>query len=183
LKKSTVVGVTSSQEKSDYLTKELGYDHAFIYNGKSKDQLISEIKEKFPDGIDSYFDIVGGDISCAIYSCMKNKGTVFTCGQSSRYHDSEFNLSSFSDLSEECKSLVKERSLKVKRFVINDYSEKFEEAFNDLYKNFKGDEIMIRETAFEGINKWSEAFVNLFEGEHLGREIVQVKMEEERKIR
>jgi len=172
--KCNVLGITSTEEKAQYLTKELGFDHVFVHANKANKTLCSEIKEKFPDGVDIYFDDVGGSISCAAYDCLKVNGKVVICGQISRYHDANI-LKTMEDIPEECRDIVKNKKIFKQHFVVSDYKNEYDQAFKNLWNYVKKGELKYRETVNDGIDRWAESFLSLFEGSHLGKLMVRIK--------
>lgn len=86
IKGCTVVGIAGSDEKGRWLTKDLKFDHFINYHDeKFKEKLI----DATPNGVDCYFDNVGGEISSIIFSRMNQYGRVSVCGAISAYNDKE----------------------------------------------------------------------------------------------
>ena len=79
-----VVGIAGGDDKVEYLTKELGFDAAFNY--KTTTNYVAKLKELCPNGIDCYFDNVGGSISDAVFPLLNLYGRVSICGQISQYN-------------------------------------------------------------------------------------------------
>merc|ERR1740128_1570533 len=89
IKGCRVVGIAGGEVKCDYLVKELGFDAAVNYK---KDDIMTEIRKAAPDGVDCYFDNIGGDISNGVINCMNMNGRIAVCGASAGYNATEPKL-------------------------------------------------------------------------------------------
>jgi len=163
LKGCRVLGSAGSQDKVDWLTGELGFDYAFNY--KDGD-LLSHLREGAPDGIDVYFDNVGGDHLQAAIMHMRPFGRIPLCGAISMYNDVEpppgpNNLTMAIGL-----------GLTLRGFIVSH--------FNHLQADFRRDmegwvtsgQIKYEETVYEGIERAGDAFIGLFTGANTGKMIV-----------
>jgi NADPH-dependent curcumin reductase CurA len=131
-----VMGVTSSDEKARILIEEFGFDDVIIYKDKSKAQLIQEWREKCPSGIDYFIDSVGGDISTSVVHSMNRNAKICVVGQISQYNNPNFQ--SPDKVSDEVESIIKERDITKKSFMVKQMSEQFDEGFNTLQKLLGG---------------------------------------------
>ena len=160
-----VVGSAGSDEKVAYLLG-LGFDRAFNYRAVSS--LREELRSACPDGIDIYFDNVGGETLEAALAAMNNHGRIVACGSISRYNDPEprpgpNNL-----------SLVVGRRLKIQGFIIGDHADHYPAFEADMTRWLAEGKLHYRETVAEGIESAPEAFVHLFTGDKIGKQIVRV---------
>jgi len=164
-----VLGIVGSQEKVDYI-KKLGFDHAIIYKGKSRDEISKEIAAIFPGGVDVYFDNVGGDVSDAVILNMKEGGRVPICGQISNYNKEGI----IDKLSEEIQEVVNKKKLERGWFLVFNFLDKYDHAFDQLVKWEKEGKIKCHETHYTGIDSFLKAFLGLFSGDNLGKAIIDV---------
>jgi NADPH-dependent curcumin reductase CurA len=162
-----VIGFTSSEEKGECL-KELGINNYILYPDKSKKDLVQELNQMCPDGIDIYFDNTGGDISEAVFDVLKEGGRVVMCGQISKY-----NSSDQTDVFKTPERL-KEKKITCEKFFVQEYESDFEEGLNCLVGKLKEGKLKNKETRYEGIDQWATAFVGLFDGDNIGKSIVHL---------
>ncbi|WP_173918398.1 NADP-dependent oxidoreductase [Halobacillus sp. Marseille-Q1614] len=159
-----VVGIAGTEEKISYLKQELGVDAAINY----KEENVSDALEAAcPDGIDIYFDNVGGDISDAVYPLLNKFSRIAQCGAISSYNkpgDQGPRIQMH---------LIKSSSL-IKGFIVGDYQERFKEGFTYLSQWVKEGKITYKETVQEGFENVPDAFFGLFTGENIGKQLVKI---------
>ena len=161
-----VVGIAGDQSKVDYLTDELGFDAAINY--KSETDIIGAITSSCPDGVDVYFDNVGGEISDAVHTQINKYARIIICGQISLYNASTEPIGPRIGL-----TLVK-RSALMQGFTVSNYAARFAEGFKALHEWVGNGELKYNITTFHGFEKLPEALMALFEGKNLGKLIVEV---------
>ena len=165
IKGCKVVGSAGSDEKIKYLLEEVGIDAAFNY--KTTPNLRHEIKMLCPNGIDLYFENVGGEILDAVLSNMNSFGRVVLCGMISQYNkekpDPIYNM-----------ILAVQKRLRIQGFIVSDHQEKMFEFFGEMGKWFSAGKIKQKETVIEGIENSIDAFIGLFRGENVGKMIVKL---------
>ena len=161
-----VVGIAGSDEKVENLKKKFGLDDAINYK-KSKN-LIKEIKESCPNGVDIYFDNVGGVVSDAVIYNTNNFCRVAVCGAISQYNDTKLSDGP------RINPLVISKRLKMQGFIVFDYANKYLEAQIQLGKWMKEAKISLEETVIEGFENLPNAFLGLFEGKNMGKMIVKI---------
>src|SRR5579862_4388555 len=120
IKGCRAIGIAGADSKIEWMTKDLGFDAAFNY--KSTSDYGAKLKELCPNGIDCYFDNVGGAITDAVFPLMNTKGRVSVCGQISLY-----NLGK-PETGPRLLPLVLVRTLTVKGFLVFQYAERYGEA-------------------------------------------------------
>ncbi|MEH0820584.1 MULTISPECIES: NADP-dependent oxidoreductase [unclassified Micromonospora] len=159
-----VVGSAGSAAKVERL-KALGFDAAFDYHdGPVRDSL----KAAAPDGIDVYFDNVGGDHLEAAISAMKLHGRAAICGMIAQYNDTEppaapRNL-----------ALVIGKRLTLRGFLVGDHGNLREQFVRDVSGWLRDGKLSYDETVVDGIENAPEAFLGLLRGENLGKMLVRV---------
>ena len=158
-----VVGISGTDDKCNWLTKELGFDAAINYKHPDwKEKLAAAV----PNGIDIDFENVGGEIMNRVLELMNLHGRVTLCGLISGYTKEDPSLASFATV------LVKR--LRVEGFIILDYVSRFMEAATQLGQWKMFGKIKDRETIVEGLEKAPDAINMLFTGANTGKLIVKV---------
>ncbi|MGM7701436.1 NADP-dependent oxidoreductase [Pseudalkalibacillus sp. Hm43] len=160
-----VVGIAGSEEKLAYLKDELKFDA--VVNYKS-DDLQESLKQACPDGVDVYFDNVGGEVSDAVLRLINKGARIPVCGQISLY-----NLKK-PDLGIRVQPNLLVNSALMKGFIVSDYGAHFEDAVSDLAKWLQEGKLQYKETVVEGFERIPDAFIGLFKGENIGKYIVRV---------
>ncbi|XP_022742892.1 2-alkenal reductase (NADP(+)-dependent) [Durio zibethinus] len=163
-----VVGSAGSSQKVDLLKNKLGFDEAFNY--KEEADLDAALKRYFPQGIDIYFDNVGGDMLDAALLNMRDHGRIAVCGMVS--------LHSFSDPNgiHNLFCLVPKR-IKMQGFLQSDYLHKFPLFLEHVTENYKQGKIVYIEDMNEGLENAPAAFVGLFSGKNIGKQVICVARE------
>ena len=161
-----VVGSTGSQVKARWLEEVAGVDVAINY--KETSNLRRELKKACPDGIDVYFENVGGVHLEAALQYMNNSGRIAVCGMISMYNATSAqpgpaNL-----------ALMIGRRLKMQGFIVSDHLERRADFLRDVSGWMREGKLKWEETILDGIESTPEAFIGLFHGENLGKMLVKV---------
>lgn len=161
-----VVGIAGSDEKCDFITKELGFDVAI--NHRTTKDMSAAMRDACPRGIDCYFDNVGGPISDAAFENMAFKARVGICGQIAQYNDTEQamgprNLRHF---------LVKRATLQ--GLLVFDWRDRYGEGLARLTRWVQEGRIKYREDVVEGLENAPSAFAGLMEGKNFGKQLVRI---------
>ncbi|WP_153721449.1 NADP-dependent oxidoreductase [Sporosarcina cascadiensis] len=165
MKGAKIIGIAGSQEKIDYLKNDLGFDEAVNYK---KDSFRDDLKAAAADGIDIYFDNVGGEVTDAVFELLNNHARIALCGAISGYNKTE------KDLGPRPHSAMIKTSALMKGFTVGDYSADFSTAGAELGKWLSEGKLQYEETIVNGFEKIPEAFLGLFEGINLGKQLVKV---------
>ena len=166
IKGCRVVGTAGSEEKNKYLREELRVDVTFNY--KTAGDISEALKDACPNGIDVYFDNVGGAVSDAVLPLISNRARVVICGLISIYNADKPEVG----LKPQPFLLV--RSALMRGFIITDYAPRFAEGIAQLAQWFTSGKLKHTETIVEGFENTPRAFIGLFKGENLGKQIVKV---------
>lgn len=161
-----VVGTAGSDEKTKYLTYELGVDAAINY--KTASDFSQELKDACPNGIDVYFDNVGGPVSDAVLPLLNDGARVVLCGQISIY-----NLDK-PDIGLRPQPFLLVHKSRMQGFIITQYAARFAEGVSQLAEWFQQGRLKHAESVVEGFENTPRAFIGLFAGENLGKQIVKV---------
>ncbi|KAL0735704.1 hypothetical protein Bca4012_011914 [Brassica carinata] len=163
-----VVGSAGSKEKVDLLKNKFGFDDAFNY--KEEQDLTAALKRCFPNGIDIYFENVGGKMLDAVLLNMNTHGRIAVCGMISQYnlenHEGVHNLS----------SIIYKR-IRIQGFAVFDYYDKYSKFLEFVIPCIKEGKIAYVEDVAEGLEKGPEALVGLFHGKNVGKQVVVVARE------
>lgn len=161
-----VVGFAGTDEKVEFLEDELGFDAAINY--ATTDDYTAALDEAAPAGIDSYFDNVGGEITDAVFSKLNVDARVAVCGQIASYNATELPTGP-----RKLSTLIEKRAT-VEGFLVNDFQTRFETATRQLGEWIETGEIQYRETVTDGLENAPDAFIGLFEGDNIGKQVVKV---------
>ena len=159
-----VIGSAGSAEKVAWV-RELGFDEAFDYREQSPRRALGEIA---PDGIDIYFDNVGGDHLEAAIGALRNHGRIVACGSISRYNDAE-PLPGPRNM-----FMVVTKRLRLQGYIISDHFDRFGEFAREAGEWVRDGRLQYRETIVEGIENAPHAFLGLLRGENIGKMLVKV---------
>ncbi|MBA4493106.1 NADP-dependent oxidoreductase [Paenactinomyces guangxiensis] len=166
IKGCRVVGIAGSDEKNNYLVNELGFDAAINY--KTTPDIKKALADACPKGVDIYFDNVGGDISDAVISLLNHKARIPLCGQISLY-----NLEK-PDIGPRIQPQLLITSALMKGFIVSDYADRFDEGISQLTQWVAQGQCKFRENIIEGFENTVKAFLGLFSGENIGKQLVKV---------
>jgi len=162
-----VVGIAGSDKKTNYIIGELGFDAAINY--RSTPDLKKTLKEACPDGVDIYFDNVGGEISDAVLSSINNNARIVLCGQISLYNATRIPMGP------RIQPQLLTHSALMKGFIIRNYVDRFDEGRNQLANWLQEKKLKYTENVVEGLENTPKAFIGLFTGENIGKQLVKVE--------
>lgn len=160
-----VVGIAGGPEKCQWLLDRAKLDGAIDY--KSED-VSARLRELCPDGVDVYFDNVGGDILDAVLAQLAPKARVVLCGGISAYNEVEPPPGPRNVM-----NLVLQRA-RMEGFIILDYLPRFGEAIPKLIEWVGSGEIAYEEDIQEGLENAPKTFLRLFEGKNLGKQLLKL---------
>lgn len=165
LRGSRVIGSAGSPEKVAYLTDELGFDAAFNYRDGPVHELLSAAA---PEGIDLYFDNVGGEHLEAAISSLRTNGRVALCGAISAYNATEpapgpRNM-----------TMVVGKRLTLRGFIVTDHAARLPDFVAEVGAWVSDGRLRYRETVVEGLENAPGAFIGLLRGENTGKMVVRL---------
>ena len=164
LKGCRVVGIAGGADKCAYVTGELGFDVCIDYKAG---RLREDLKAATPDGVDVYFDNVGGEILDAVLARMNPFSRLPVCGLISQYNATEaYGLRNF-------RSVLVNR-IKVQGFIVFDFREHYPQAIADLASWLAAGKLKYHETIAEGIRAAPAAFIGMLGGANLGKQLVRL---------
>ncbi|KAH0736862.1 hypothetical protein KY285_012569 [Solanum tuberosum] len=163
-----VVGSAGTKQKVDMLKSKFGFDEAFNY--KEEQDLNAALKRYFSDGIDIYFDNVGGKMFDAVLLNMKLHGRIAMCGMISQY-----NLKKTEGV-HNLLCLIAKR-ICMKGFIVSDHFHLYPKYLEMIIPQIKGGNIVYVEDIAEGLENAPKALVGLFYGRNVGKQVVMVSRE------
>jgi NADPH-dependent curcumin reductase CurA len=161
-----VVGTAGSDQKIDYLERKLGIEKAINY--KRTDDIKSALEKACPDGVDVYFDNVGGELSDQVLSLINKYARIVVCGQIALYNQEDQPTGP----RVQPKLLIK--CAKMEGFLVNNFAADFESARKQLAAWYHEGKLKHKETMVEGFENIPSAFIGLFSGENIGKQIVKI---------
>jgi NADPH-dependent curcumin reductase CurA len=164
-----VVGSAGSLKKVKWLFDQARVDYAFNYKEVGENNVSSELKKFCPNGIDVYFDNVGGKHLEAALDNMKIFGKIVLCGMISQYNLPASQQSGPSNL-----FLAITNRLKIEGFIVRDHYHVLSEFHTSMSKWINQKKIKWQETVVEGLENAPKAFIALFKGEHIGKMLVKI---------
>ncbi len=160
-----VVGIAGSDEKIQMLTTEFGFDKAINY--KTTKDMNKAIAEACPNGVDIYFDNVGGEISDAVIQNINFHARIPLCGQISLYNATE------AQMGPRIQPMLLTRSVLMQGFIVGNFQDKFPEGVQHLAQWVKEGKLKTTETIEHGFENLPKALLGLFKGDNTGKMIVE----------
>jgi hypothetical protein len=161
-----VIGIAGTDEKVAVLKAKFGFDAAINYN--TEKDIKKAIADACPNGVDIYYDNVGGSISDSVHANINRFGRIIVCGAISVYNETTFPTGPRVEY-----FLIRKSAL-MQGFIIGNYAAKFPEGVKQLSKWLQEDKLTYSETIVEGFDAIPQAFMDLFEGKNKGKMIVKV---------
>ena len=162
-----VIGSTSNQEKIDYLLNDLKIHGAFNYT-KYQNNYKSALENNCPEGIDIYFENVGGEMLEAVIDYIKPNSTIVICGAIAQYNDPNPKRGPVN-----FNTLI-QKKLKFLGYIVTDYDHLWNEFQHYVSHHYQKGMISYRETIIEGFENLWPAFINLFESKNIGKMLVSL---------
>lgn len=164
-----VVGIAGSEEKCRYIQEELGFDAAINHHAPQLSQMLSE---QCPNGIDIYFENVGGQVWEAVFPHLNMYARIPVCGLVSHYNDVE--LPPGPNRVPELMETVLMKRLSLRGFIIDDYSSHAEENLAQLTSWFSNGSIKFKEDVTDGLEHAPAKFIGMLKGHNFGKTLIRV---------
>ena len=161
-----VVGIAGTDEKVRHVVEELGFDSAFNY--KSARNYRAKLKTLCPQGIDVYFDNVGGAITDAVIPLLNVRARLVICGQISQY-----NLER-PEMGPRWLWALIVKQARAEGFLVFQFADRFEEGIRQMAQWLKEGKLKYRENIIEGLENAPRAFIGMLKGENIGKQLVKV---------
>ena len=173
LKGCKTVGIAGGPDKCSFVKEEMGLDHAIDYKSGN---LSKNLADACPDGIDIYFENVGGEVSNAVAPLMNEGGRVPICGYISAYNSFNPDMDSRDDLPETPFDVfgsldpVPEHRF----FVVTEYMNQWDEATKELTEWIRKGEIKYKESILEGFENTPQGLRNVLSGKNFGKQLIKI---------
>ncbi len=161
-----VVGIAGTDEKLEQLISNYGFDAAINY--KTCPDMTQAIADACPNGVDVYFDNVGGDVSDAVMMNVNRFARIIVCGAISLYNEKSMPMGP------RVQPILIKNSVLMQGFIVTNYQDKFAEAIPQLAQWLMAGKLISTETIVEGFENTPQAFIDLFEGKNKGKMIVKI---------
>lgn len=166
IKGCNVIGIAGGEAKCKLLTDELGFNAAIDYKAEPVGKAL---RKAAPNGIDVYFDNVGGDILEAVLFGMNNHGRIACCGAVSQYDGAPPAHGPRG-----IPGLIVVKRLIMQGFIVMDYSNQHDKALEDLQGWVASGKLKVKEDIMEGLENTPKALIGLLAGENVGKRMVRV---------
>ena len=166
MKGCRVVGSVGSDAKAEYLKAECGVDETINY--RTCGDLTEALRAAAPDGVDVYFENVGGEHLQAALNIMNPFGRIAACGMISTYNDAE-PVPGPNNL-----MLIVGKKVRINGFIVFDHNDMREDFLRDMSGWIESGRIRARETVVEGLENAVDAFLALFSGDNFGKMVVKL---------
>lgn len=161
------VGIAGGKEKCDYVVNELGFDACVDYKAATDPKaLYTMIKEATPQGVDGYFENVGGEILDAVLSRMNPFGRIAVCGMIAGYDGEPLPLKN--------PQLILVSRLKIEGFIVSEHMDVWPQALSELGGAVAQGKLKFRESVAQGLESAPEAFMGLLKGKNFGKQLVKL---------
>jgi NADPH-dependent curcumin reductase CurA len=166
LKGARVIGIAGGPEKCKWIVDDLGFDVAIDYKS---DDVRKALKEHCPDGIDVYFDNVGGEILDLVLARLARGARIVICGAVSQYNATDGMRGPKNYM------MLLVRRAKMEGFLVFDYASRYGEAVGEMAGWIAEGKLKTREQVVEGgVDTFPDALLKLFRGENIGKLVLQV---------
>jgi NADPH-dependent curcumin reductase CurA len=160
-----VIGIAGGPEKCRVVTGEFGFDGCCDYKSG---HLRRQLEDAAADGVDIYFDNVGGEMLDTILPLLNRGGRVPVCGVLSQYN-AEGDSYGVKNT-----RLIFDKQLRLQGFLVSQYRSRWEQARADLEELVASDRLRYRETIAEGIGSAPAAFIGMLKGRNIGKQLVRI---------
>ncbi|WP_345831180.1 NADP-dependent oxidoreductase [Erwinia sp. HDF1-3R] len=170
LKGCYVVGIAGGADKCRYAEESLGFDRCLDHRAGD---FAESLRRHCPEGIDVYFESVGGKVFSAVLPLMNTKGRIPVCGLIADYNSTE-PAAGPNQLPQFQGTILRKR-LRVQGFIITqDYGHRFGEFFSQMSQWVAEDRFVFREDSVEGLDHAPETFIGMLEGKNFGKVLIRV---------
>ena len=177
IKGCRVVGIAGGPDKCRWVVDELGFDACIDYKAPAPagaarwDPVREGLKQHCPDGVDIYFDNVGGDILDTVLTRIRRKARIVICGAISQYNNTTPVQGPKNYL-----SLLVHRA-RMEGIVVFDYADRYSQAVAEMAGYLKDGRMKSKEDVVEGLENFPSALLRLFSGQNFGKLVLKVASE------
>lgn len=157
------VGIAGGEEKCRYVVETLGFDACVDYKAG---KLYEDLKAATPNGVDGYFENVGGEVLNAVLARMNAFGRVAVCGMISGYDGKPLPM--------DAPRLILTQRLKLQGFIVYEHLDIWPQALKELGERLATNKLHFRESIAQGLDHAPEAFLGLLRGKNFGKQLVKL---------
>ena len=161
------IGIAGSDQKVEWITRELGFDAAFNY--KSTPDYGAKLDELCPEGVDIYFDNVGGPITDAVFPRLNTGARVVVCGQIAQYNAEK------PEIGPRLLWHLIVKQARAEGFLVFHFAHRYAEGLRQLAMWLNAGKLKYREQFIDGIENTPRAFIGMLRGENTGKQLVRVE--------
>src|ERR1700730_15445768 len=169
IKGCRVVGITGSDEKVAWLRDELGFDAAFNY--KTTTDYVAKLRELCPNGVDVYFDNVGGATTDAVFRRINTAARIVVSGQIAQYNAEK------PETGPRLLAHLVVKQARAEGFLVFQFASRYSEGLKQIAEWLKAGKLKYREQFVDGIENTPRAFIGMLRGENTGKQLVRVAAE------
>lgn len=158
-----VVGIAGGEQKCNYVVQTLGFDACVDYKAGNIDEAL---RAAAPDGIDGYFENVGGEVFDAVMRNLNAHSRIALCGMISGYNGAPIPM--------KYPALLLTNRVRLEGFIVTEHMDVWPQALRELTDAIAAGELRYRETITQGIENAPAAFLGLLKGENFGKQIVRL---------
>lgn len=166
IKGCNVIGIAGTDEKLELMKEKFGFDGGINY--KTTDDMKKAIADACPNGVDVYFDNVGGEILDAAMENINENGRVINCGAISLYNKTEVPMGP------RYEGIMVKNTVRMQGFLVRDHAKEFGPAIKQLTNWLNEGKLTYEETIVDGFENIPQAFLDLFKGKNTGKMVVKV---------
>ncbi|KAI5084473.1 hypothetical protein GOP47_0000642 [Adiantum capillus-veneris] len=168
LKGCHVVGSAGTDKKVEMLKTQYGFDDAFNY--KKEQDWEASLRKRFPNGIDIYFENVGGNMLEAVLQVINRKGRIPVCGMVSQYNQEWTQRDGVRNLMN-----VVGNCVRMEGFLALNHAETWPQFLKEVTGYIQEGRLHYSEHVFEGMESFPSAFVGIFEGDNIGKTLIKLE--------
>jgi NADPH-dependent curcumin reductase CurA len=168
IKGARAVGIAGGKEKCDHVVKDLGFDACIDHRDPN---LAAKLKEACPNGIDVYFENVGGAVFEAVFPLLNPFSRIPVCGLIAHYNATEATMPSWAP---HMMRQVLTKRLTIRGFIVWDFRERHADFLRDMGGWVRDGQVKYKEFVTEGLESAPEAFMGLLKGKNFGKQLVRV---------
>ncbi len=161
-----VVGIAGSDEKIRWITEELGFDGGINY--KTTKSLNRKLRELCPNGVDVYFDNVGGEITDAVVWQINDRARISICGQIALYNSTELQMGP------RWLAQILIKQARIEGFLVFRWADRYPEVLRQMARWIKEGKLKYREQFTDGLESAPKAFIGMLQGENIGKQLVRI---------
>jgi NADPH-dependent curcumin reductase len=168
VKGARAVGIAGGKDKCDYVKRELGFDYCLDHRDPD---LAAKLKNACPEGIDVYFENVGGAVFEAVFPLLNAFARVPVCGLIAHYNDTEAKPPKWAA------SLMRAtltKRLTFRGFIVSDFAARHGDFLRDMSQWVREGKVKYKEFTTEGLDSAPEAFIGMLKGANFGKQLVRV---------